>query len=360
MLLLSAGGILILNVILPAYRSQAGKSWVQTPCTIVSSKAGYYVNIEYTYVVSGENYRSDSYDFMEENPEGASPAGVEIVRRYPPGSAAMCYVNPARPAEAVLNRNLPPVTCFEYFLTVLTLISSWGLFSVVRRAILAARWCWAAQRQHPGKPWMWRKDWASGRVKATMQCPPYFLWLLVIPWSVGCSVTLPVVLARIARDGMGEDGAGLIAIGVGYVLLIWAVWLTAHRWKFRNSVFEMATVPATIGGELAGTIRTNRPVATLGEVDVRLACIECGATGKTVKGHMVYEHGQLWQAKKRLRPGPGDPLPVRFAIPDDAMPTRDAGICWLLQVTESKAGIEVVFEVPVFDPQEKAPAAFSH
>jgi hypothetical protein len=92
------------------------KSWVTVPATVVSSKVKshtrddsttYRPDIPYRYEVGGEEYLGDQYSFM-----GGSSSGFErkaaIVRQYPKGGSFTLFVNPANPAESVIQRESSP------------------------------------------------------------------------------------------------------------------------------------------------------------------------------------------------------------------------------------------------------------
>ena len=112
-LLLGAGifyGMFVRTVL----RIQAARDWTATPCTVISSMVGshrgskggytYSIDIVYSYQSGGRLYHSNRYDFV-----GGSSSGyngkLSVVRRYPGGSRATCYVNPEKPSDAVLNRD---------------------------------------------------------------------------------------------------------------------------------------------------------------------------------------------------------------------------------------------------------------
>jgi hypothetical protein len=90
------------------------RQWPEVPCQVVSSKVRshdsddgttYSVDIHYRYEFEGQNYDSNRYSFM-----GGSSSGyggkAAIVRQFPAGSSAICYVNPDRPHQSVLNRGI--------------------------------------------------------------------------------------------------------------------------------------------------------------------------------------------------------------------------------------------------------------
>jgi hypothetical protein len=94
----------------------AARSWVETPCTILASQVAessdsdgttYKVDVRYAYVFEGGEYRSERYDFFDAYSSGYD-GKAEVVARYPPGTRTVCYVNPADPSAAVIDRSPGP------------------------------------------------------------------------------------------------------------------------------------------------------------------------------------------------------------------------------------------------------------
>jgi hypothetical protein len=83
-------------------------SWQQTPCRILSSEVvsnegDYRFAVRYEYTVGseafvGEKFRRNFHDGDYDKQSGR-------VQQYPVGSPAVCWVNPAEPSEAVLQRD---------------------------------------------------------------------------------------------------------------------------------------------------------------------------------------------------------------------------------------------------------------
>lgn len=99
----------------PLVQYRAARSWPEVPCRIEASEVRshrgydattYSVAISYTYAFGGQSYRSERYQFMSVR-SGGRTEKEDIVAAYPPGGVQWCYVNPARPSEAVLSRDLP-------------------------------------------------------------------------------------------------------------------------------------------------------------------------------------------------------------------------------------------------------------
>lgn len=114
-LFLMAGvGFFISLFVLPAVRIAMARGWTATPCTVISSMvrshAGdesttYSVDILYAYRVGGQEYRSNRYGFMTSSTAGEQGKQA-VVNRYRPRSKTICYVNPADPTDAVLNKGI--------------------------------------------------------------------------------------------------------------------------------------------------------------------------------------------------------------------------------------------------------------
>lgn len=111
----------------PLLRFGDSAGWVETPCEILASSlerhtgsdsTTYRVAVRYRYTFDGRAYESDRYDFSS----GSTNVGVDRMRAavnaLPPGRRAVCYVDPADPASAVLSR-APTSGVWFGFLTLL-------------------------------------------------------------------------------------------------------------------------------------------------------------------------------------------------------------------------------------------------
>ena len=112
------------TVIPPLVQYCRAKSWVQTPAFIrkcyvdqytTRSKHGrkthYFIHVSYGYTWNGGEYTGNNFD------TGGARSTTDyhinmrkmkrIVRLYPQGAQVTCYVNPAKPSQAMLKRDLP-------------------------------------------------------------------------------------------------------------------------------------------------------------------------------------------------------------------------------------------------------------
>ncbi len=212
----------------------------------------------------------------------------------------------------------------------------------------------ARRASYPDQPWMWRADWAAGLIKHSLGRAAVLAWLAVVGWhAVLWGALLPLVPLGTWLETGAYWGLACVALSslLGVGLLAWATLATWRWWRSRESVFEMASVPGRIGGELDGAVRAQ--VAAKGErvFRVRLVCEQSPGLGGTRQA--------LWQPEYTVG---GDEvaisaqysaIPVRFEIPASCRPSSLAvrnPIVWRVEVatTGAGAGYRAEFLVPVF------------
>ena len=109
------------GIFLPsAVRTVASQRWKAVPCRIEFSRVGvhrgdksttYSVDLLYSYEVGGRVYRSSRYRNFDFSSSGYG-AKKDVVRSLPRGAERTCYVDPADPTNAVLDRS-PPSAFFS-------------------------------------------------------------------------------------------------------------------------------------------------------------------------------------------------------------------------------------------------------
>jgi hypothetical protein len=91
----------------PLYQAYAARAWMPTACEVVSSRIVHgdetsRPDIVYRYTIGGRQYTADRYNFM---PGTTSDSSVpDVVASHAPGTTFECYVDPADPSSAVINR----------------------------------------------------------------------------------------------------------------------------------------------------------------------------------------------------------------------------------------------------------------
>jgi len=110
------GGLFLVMIFGPmALGLIRSRHWVSTPCVIVNSNveeshdsengSTYRVAVRYRYQVDDRQYVGDRYNWTVGYSSGYS-SKQRVVAALPPEADATCFVNPANPAESVLNRDV--------------------------------------------------------------------------------------------------------------------------------------------------------------------------------------------------------------------------------------------------------------
>ncbi len=114
-----------LQLLQPAWKVASASRWEPQPCVILDSRVvesdglrprdhHYRPEILYSYQVDGAEYKSSQYGFFKPF-LGLSSGSEAAVAQHPVGSTAECYVNPADPTEAVLDRGFNSGIIFGLF-----------------------------------------------------------------------------------------------------------------------------------------------------------------------------------------------------------------------------------------------------
>ncbi|MGC8140705.1 DUF3592 domain-containing protein, partial [Salmonella enterica] len=78
-------------------------------------------------------YTGNRYNFSFGSSSGRE-GKQKVVDKYPPGSDAVCYVNPRRPEQAVISRAMPGDIWFGVIPVVFLLVGVGGMIAARRAA----------------------------------------------------------------------------------------------------------------------------------------------------------------------------------------------------------------------------------
>ncbi len=226
------------------------------------------------------------------------------------------------------------------------------------------------EARHPESPWLWRDDWAAGRVRDANRSAAAGLWTFALLWNL---IALPAGFFGV-RDAVTKDNRAawmaLLFPAVGLGLVVAAARASMRSRKFGASRLDLVTRPAAVGHGLGGVIRTPADIRSADGFALVLSCLRVRRTGSG-KNRSTHET-VLWQEEKRVsgQRGAGGPtdgmvtnIPVAFRIPADGTPCDDRDpddrVVWRLRASASVPGVdyESTFEVPVFrTPETDVPA----
>ncbi len=206
------------------------------------------------------------------------------------------------------------------------------------------------------QPWLRNRRWARGRIRDQSSVFIFFsvlfsLVLNTIAWGAA------VAAWRDRTRGLDVLIFPLILVALGMALLAWTIRQIMVRLKFGRSVFEMETLPGTVGGWLAGTIRAPTAFTAPKGVRLELACVARVTTrdfnNKASKHEEILLVGKQTLGLNLPRDGGRTCIPVAFRIPSDARPSgRDGNspVFWRLRARAAQRGADydATFIVPVF------------
>lgn len=345
MLTVFAGFIGYFILFKPLQAARATQDWGETDAVILTSKLAtvpyhkggnlYRLDVSYRYEWQGKNYTGCRYS-PTDNASRDSAGKAAALQRLAPGATVTCYVNPAAPGEAVLSLATQPHRLAWLIVGGVLVLSLTGL-------VWAIGGYFAKPPPLVGELWRTRADWASGRIQAKPTTTASASWVLAVAF-----VFFGGVVAVVGTKQHIPYPQGLIiwlfpAAGVG--LSIWGGRNFARWRRFHKAVLELSSVPAPVGGLLAGTIRLQQLTHADAGFRLRLRCYRRGSDNKEYV---------LWQTDQAIPGGFVDQVPVAIAIPADAQPTTSDGdggwsIFWRLEADTGTAASDGVagFEVPV-------------
>jgi len=362
--LLVGGGMFGGLFLRPWIGIQQARGWTETPCTIVSSevqshrgsKGGstYNVAMLYRYAVDGREYKSNRYSFMSGSSNGKEGKSA-VVRRFPAGARAVCYVDPHDVYQAVFERGITPDFLFGLFPLLFFFAGAAGItWWLTMGRLTPAPIIGAAADE----PWLQRPEWATRRIVHSARPGERFAWTFT---GILLLVALPTLWAfgpEALKPGRHIFAIGLILPLAGAVCAAFAVRATRRRLAFGDSVFELRTLPAAVGGALEGTLRLSRILQPAEGFLFRLTCIQRVTTSSG--GKRETSESSIWQDERRVQAAAAIAVPVAFAIPADGCETGGAGaddrVFWRLDVSASADGLTYAsrFEVPVFRVAQSA------
>jgi len=353
------------------------RSWEETPCWIESAELKHgddtsRATATYRYEYAGRTYHGDKVSFHggSDNVGDFQANAYREISRHAPGKSGKaerepgsngqkpfrCYVNPARPDEAVLYRTLRWE--MQAFMAIFALTfpaigaglvagSLLGMRTMKRETALADR--------HPSEPWRWKLAWADASIPDA-RIPVGTVIHLYTLWSG--LVIVPLVIAT-AMCGAFHRGSSawllMIFVVLWMIPLSFSIRRLRHRMAVGTARFEPKEWPASPGGILRGAILLDKPLPRGGAVELTLACEKNITRGsgedKSTITEKIWSHRESVPLHAIIRDIGGIRLPVSFALPADAPESGgdgDTKHAWKLELKVPGTPVFSAFEVPVF------------
>jgi hypothetical protein len=304
------------------------------------------------------SYRDQPEGLMQRGKPASTRAGITCLVLFLLPFAAVGIVTAGFAVDRLAASNWQEALFFGLFALTFGGIGLGGIAAALaavrklkERDILEAR--------YSDQPWLWRQDWASGKIRDETRNTLLAAWIFTTLWNL---VSLPVGFFG-TREALQQENYAILAallfplVGIGF--LTWAVRGTIRYRKYGTSTLQLSTIPGVVGRTLAGTISVPGSLRPAAGFLLTLGCIRRVTRGAG-KNRSTSED-ILWQEDRQAHGTPSrDPrgmftiIPVIFRIPPDATSTdssdpRDS-VLWRLRVSAEVPGVDYdsVFEVPVF------------
>lgn len=347
--------------------------WEEVPATIESARVEqhhssddgttYSLEARYSYRYQGAWYEGDRAALHEgtDSAEGYHREKLALLQEHlSSGEPFLCRVDPDDPTEAVLFAELRVERLATYtLLGVLFSGVGFGLLFAAgwsRRKIRAEQ---ARMSELPGQPWLWKSEWASGKIRCESSSELIAATIFASIWNLVSCPILFIVPGEVLDKKNYPALLGLLFPLVGAGLLVWVARAFLHWRRFGKAEFHVDDLPGKIGGTLRGEVLFPTIIETGDPVVVRLICEKrtVSGSGKSRKTRTSI----LWEEEYALDPTGIETettghtrIPVRFSIPEDCKETDetrpDNSIHWKLRIRASVPGVDLDswFTVPVF------------
>ena len=214
------------------------------------------------------------------------------------------------------------------------------------------------QQAAPGRPWMWRPDWAAGYSVETLRQGHQRLWL----WSIGWGMITAAVLWEAAKGMPDVSGLKVVVAAivlVAIVLLFITTYRTLRTWRYGDLRLQLHANPYRPGDAVSATLHATRKLAPTGTMKATLAHVHEWTT-TSEKGVKFTHEKILWSdtcsietAAMRMSSGKVE-VPIEFELPKHADSTDDAihsnRHYWRIETEAPVKGIDFKarFEIPVW------------
>jgi hypothetical protein len=321
--------------------------WISVPAQIrrlalkPSGQRDLYFTCTYTYVYSGHTYSSSRIGIDSEASHFGSSGNALFDRLAPAGKkgeAVPCLVNPDRPEEAVLDREVALGWMVIYsLLSAVMLLASLGVIASASWS-RRARSIVSSDQSREGHSLVVR---SPGRALHRAGIIGAILWFVM---------TGPVLVMSIERLG-SEPSAGLalLATAVGLVFLFWGVRKLLQFRRFGRSHLEIESPPVRLGGCLHGKAVIRGDLTGLSEVKITFECsvfvpakrrvTVCSVWSETLVQPCTTTFGQSETA-----------VSFQFRIPSASSAKKvvpPESVNWLLTVTGNAQGADLAMSFPL-------------
>lgn len=349
--------------------------WVEEPCWIErtelksssSSKGSttYTVKANYRYSYRGQTYHNDRVGLLSggDNIGDFQQRAYNELRRFEGKETPFhCLVNPTKPEQAILYRDLRWGLMFmlSMFPTIFPLIGGLVAFGgmAAARQVKKNR---ELEALHPGAPWKWKPEWEGSEITPSKNGLSAFLaitiWILIVQLPLSAAVIVSGALA---------DSFSAFAVFIPLViamLLLRAAWRRLRMQRhFGNLSFRPRHWPLRPGTLLEGQLRFTQPLSSDMPLEAKILCKRkiSRSSGKqrTTTEETLWEQvvslpvtqaqqeNQHWVLPLRVRLNPDLPSQDNQSALHDLRSSQE--IHWLMEVSGKTGMKPLSLPLPVF------------
>jgi len=230
-----------------------------------------------------------------------------------------------------------------------------GLIAAGMSANKAAKRAQDVAARAPGKPWLWRDDWAQGYAIPDWQSEAATRGIIGALLLVLSSASVAGAILHPPRQQSYLALLALVLPLSGLALIAQSIVIRLRERKFKQVRLIFSSLPGVIGGRIQGRLESAFSFPAGSEVHLTLSCVRSCVSGSG-ESHSRWER-VLWQAKRVAVPYAGttaSSLPVDFTIPYDTPETNgndlNNEVFWRLTANSVLPGLDfhACFRVPVF------------
>lgn len=364
----------------------SARSWEEVPCWIEradltrsrGSKGGttHKATASYRYEYLGRTYRSEEVGLTggSDNIGDFHERVHAQIRRFEGQERPFrCYVNPAKPEQAVLFPELRwglilMMSIFPMVFPLVGALISLGGALEARKARAEAK----LAKQHPSEPWRWRQEWSGETIQESKNGLTAILvvagWILLVQGPLALGIIVSGELVRSFTTVFA-----LLPTALALIPLFFAWKRLQTRQALGMPSLWLKQTPLRPGIALEGELRFDRVLSPREVIQARVLCqrkvTRGSGKGSTTTTETIWQHDETLSAGEARRELNGVALPLRVEIPrglpcaviEDAEFTTGAveQHLWSLELAPASGGKPAVLPLPVFVSREEAKLAES-
>lgn len=273
-------GVLCFGIIPVVYDWNRAQSWQPVSATLTAAdleihqgddSKTYEATASYRYIYAGMDYESQRVAIETGSDNVGSfqeDLGYRLKLAYQQQNPIQVWVNPDKPAEAVIDRSLR-LSLIAFKMIFVIIFGGLGLgllYFCLRKADKFIA------NTNPAQPWLAHREWVGNRIGSNQKITMRFAWIVTIIWNL---ISFPILFV-IPREVAAGNYPALIALlfpiaGVGF--LYWAINVTRDWRRFGEVSLQLDPFPGALGGDVGGSLIL--PVRAINNLHfyIQLSCI---------------------------------------------------------------------------------------